>query len=120
MRAVDDVSFAVDAGERVAIVGESGSGKTVTALAIMGLLDPPGRIANGAVRLGGHALVGLPEEEYRRFRGRTIAMVFQDPTTALEPGAAHRRPDRGGGAGARPLGDTRDRGVRAHTSCSTE
>jgi oligopeptide/dipeptide ABC transporter ATP-binding protein len=85
VRAVDGVSFSVAAGERVAIVGESGSGKTVTALAVMGLLDPPGRIVEGDIRLDGRSLVGLSEDAYRELRGRDIAMVFQDPMTALNP-----------------------------------
>jgi oligopeptide/dipeptide ABC transporter ATP-binding protein len=84
-RAVDGVSFRVDEGETVAVVGESGSGKTVTALAVMGLVDAPGRITGGDVRLDGRSLVGLPEREYQQLRGREIAMVFQDPMTALNP-----------------------------------
>jgi oligopeptide/dipeptide ABC transporter ATP-binding protein len=88
LRAVDGVSFAIAAGERVALVGESGSGKTVTALTIMGLLDPPGRVAAGEVLLDGRSLTALSEEEYRAIRGRDVAMVFQDPMTALNP--AHR------------------------------
>jgi oligopeptide/dipeptide ABC transporter ATP-binding protein len=87
-RAVDGVSFSVDEGETVAVVGESGSGKTVTALAVMGLLDPPGRITDGEVRFDGRSLVGLSEKEYQLLRGRELAMVFQDPMTALNP--AHR------------------------------
>ena len=86
--AADSVSFAVAPGERVALVGESGSGKTVTALAVMGLLDPPGRIVGGDIRLDGESLLGRSEEEYRRVRGRDVAMVFQDPMSALNP--AHR------------------------------
>ena len=70
---------------RVAVVGESGSGKTVTALAIMGLIDAPGRITEGDVRLDGRSLAGLSEDEYRQVRGRDVAMVFQDPMTALNP-----------------------------------
>jgi peptide/nickel transport system ATP-binding protein len=85
LRAVDGVSIALASGERVAVVGESGSGKTVTALAIMGLVEPPGRIAAGDVRLDGRSLRGLAEDEYRQIRGRDIAMVFQDPMTALNP-----------------------------------
>jgi peptide/nickel transport system ATP-binding protein len=85
VRAVDGVSFTVAAGERVAIVGESGSGKTVTALAVMGLLDPPGRIVGGDIRLDGRSLVGMSEDEYREVRGREVAIVFQDPMTALNP-----------------------------------
>ncbi len=85
VRAVSDVSFSVDAGETVAVVGESGSGKTVTALAVLGLIDPPGAITGGEIRLAGRSLVGLSEREYREVRGREIAMVFQDPMTSLNP-----------------------------------
>jgi oligopeptide/dipeptide ABC transporter ATP-binding protein len=85
VRAVSDVSFSVAAGETVAIVGESGSGKTVTALAIMGLVDRPGSITQGDIRLAGRSLVGVSESEYREVRGRELAMVFQDPMTALNP-----------------------------------
>jgi oligopeptide transport system ATP-binding protein len=85
VQAVQRVSFAVDAGETVAVVGESGSGKSVTGLAIMGLVDPPGRITEGDIRLAGRPLLGLPESEYRRVRGRELAMVFQDPLSALNP-----------------------------------
>jgi oligopeptide/dipeptide ABC transporter ATP-binding protein len=85
VRAVSDVSFSVAAGETVAIVGESGSGKTVTALAIMGLIDRPGWITRGDIRLAGRSLVGVSESEYREVRGRELAMVFQDPMTALNP-----------------------------------
>jgi oligopeptide transport system ATP-binding protein len=67
------------------MVGESGSGKSVTGLAIMGLVDPPGRITNGDVRLAGKPLIGLGESELRRLRGRELAMVFQDPLSALNP-----------------------------------
>jgi oligopeptide/dipeptide ABC transporter ATP-binding protein len=84
-RAVDGVSFSVGEGETVAVVGESGSGKTVTALATMGLIDPPGRVTGGDVRLDGRSLVGLTEREYRELRGRQLAMVFQDPMTSLNP-----------------------------------
>jgi oligopeptide/dipeptide ABC transporter ATP-binding protein len=85
VRAVSRVSFSVDAGETLAIVGESGSGKTVTALAIMGLIDPPGRITDGDIRLAGRPLVGMNEDEYQRVRGAALAMVFQDPMTSLNP-----------------------------------
>ena len=85
VHAVSDVSFSVGAGETVAIVGESGSGKTVTALAIMGLIDRPGSITRGEIRLAGRSLVGLTESDYREVRGRELAMVFQDPMTSLNP-----------------------------------
>jgi oligopeptide/dipeptide ABC transporter ATP-binding protein len=85
VHAVDGVSFTLDRGETLAIVGESGSGKSVTGLAVMGLVDPPGRITEGDVRLDGRSLVGLSEREYRQFRGRELAIVFQDPMTALNP-----------------------------------
>ena len=85
VRAVTDVSFEVATGETVAIVGESGSGKTVTSLAVMGLIEPPGRIVSGEVHLAGRPLVGLREVDYRHVRGREIGMVFQDPMTALNP-----------------------------------
>jgi oligopeptide/dipeptide ABC transporter ATP-binding protein len=88
LRAADGVSFAIAPGECVALVGESGSGKTVTALAVMGLLEPPGRVAGGDIRFDGESLLARSEEEYRRVRGRNVAMVFQDPMSALNP--AHR------------------------------
>jgi peptide/nickel transport system ATP-binding protein len=83
--AVRDVSFDVAAGEIVGLVGESGSGKSVTGFSLLGLVDPPGRIAGGSVRLGGRELVGLAMRELRMLRGREIAMVFQDPSTTLNP-----------------------------------
>jgi peptide/nickel transport system ATP-binding protein len=83
--AVNDVSFDVAAGEIVGLVGESGSGKSVTGFSILGLVDPPGRIAAGSVRLEGRELVGLGHRELRAVRGRQIAMVFQDPSATLNP-----------------------------------
>jgi len=86
VRAVDRISFDVMADETLGIVGESGCGKTVTALALLGLVpSPPGRIAGGSIKLAGRELVGLPEAELRTLRGRDIAMVFQEPMTALNP-----------------------------------
>lgn len=85
VRAVRDVSFDVEPGEIVGLVGESGSGKSVTGFSILGLIDPPGRIAAGSVKLEGRELVGLPIRELRRVRGREIAMVFQDPSATLNP-----------------------------------
>jgi peptide/nickel transport system ATP-binding protein len=85
VKAVDGVSFDVAAGEIVGLVGESGSGKSVTGFSILGLVDPPGRIVAGSVRLAGQELVGLDPESLRRLRGRRMAMVFQDPMSTLNP-----------------------------------
>lgn len=85
LNAVEDVSFSVDAGEIVGLVGESGSGKSVTGFSILGLIDPPGRIVSGSVKLNGRELVGLSHAELRSMRGREIAMVFQDPSATLNP-----------------------------------
>jgi peptide/nickel transport system ATP-binding protein len=85
VRAVDGVSFALERGEVLGLVGESGSGKSVTGFSLMGLIDPPGRIAAGSVRLEGQELVGLSERRLRALRGRRIAMVFQDPAMTLNP-----------------------------------
>jgi peptide/nickel transport system ATP-binding protein len=86
VRAVQDVSFTVDAGETLAIVGESGCGKTMTALSLMRLIPmPPGEIAAGTVRLAGTDLLALNEPDMRKMRGSEIAMIFQEPMTALNP-----------------------------------
>ncbi|HZO60887.1 MAG TPA: ABC transporter ATP-binding protein [Solirubrobacterales bacterium] len=85
VKAVDGVSFDLNAGEILAIVGESGSGKSVTALTVMGLSRGPNARIEGSVRLGGTELVTLDEEDLRSVRGERIAMVFQDPMTALNP-----------------------------------
>jgi peptide/nickel transport system ATP-binding protein len=85
LRALDRVSFAIEAGEVVGVVGESGAGKSLTGVAIVGLLERPGRIAGGEVRLDGVRIDGLPAEKLRRIRGRRIGMIFQDPLTALNP-----------------------------------
>ncbi|MGV9564365.1 ABC transporter ATP-binding protein [Streptomyces sp. NPDC003480] len=85
-RAVNGVSYAVDAGETLAVLGESGSGKSVTAQAVMGILDvPPGRIAGGQVLFRGQDLLTLKEEERRKVRGASMAMIFQDALSALNP-----------------------------------
>jgi peptide/nickel transport system ATP-binding protein len=85
VRAVDGLSFTVEAGETVAIVGESGCGKSVTSLSILRLVpEPPGRIA-GAIRLQGRDLLSLSERQMREIRGNDISMVFQEPMTSLNP-----------------------------------
>jgi oligopeptide/dipeptide ABC transporter ATP-binding protein len=85
-RAVDGVTFSVGAGETVVVVGESGCGKTVTALSLLRLIDPPGRIEEGSrILFEGQDLLRLDEEGIRRVRGHRIAMVFQEPMTALNP-----------------------------------
>ncbi len=78
-------SFTVGRGEFVGLVGESGSGKSVTALAVLRLVPPPGAIRGGSIRLEGRDLMALPEAEMRRVRGGAIGLVFQEPTTALNP-----------------------------------
>jgi peptide/nickel transport system ATP-binding protein len=83
--AVDDVSFAIAPGEVLGVVGESGAGKSLTGAAIIGLLEPPLRIAGGAVRFAGRRIDNLPYEEMRRVRGKEIGAVFQDPLTSLNP-----------------------------------
>lgn len=85
VKAVDGVSFSVHAGEILGLVGESGSGKSMTGFSIMGLLDPPGRVASGSIRFQGQELVGLGEREMRPLRGARIAMIFQDPMMTLNP-----------------------------------
>src|SRR5713101_3779454 len=84
-RAVDGVSFALDAGRVLGLVGESGCGKSVTALSLMRLVPPPGRIVGGEVRLDGRDLLGLPERDMRAVRGAGMAMIFQEPMTSLNP-----------------------------------
>ena len=85
VKAVDGVSFALAKGGRLGIVGESGSGKSVTALSILKLVAPPGRVVGGKVLLDGVDLLALSEEEIRKIRGGRIAMVFQEPSTSLNP-----------------------------------
>ena len=83
--AVDDVSFDIRTGETLGLVGESGSGKSVTALSIMRLVQPPGRITGGRMLFKGRVLLGLSEREMRRVRGADISLIFQEPMTALNP-----------------------------------
>src|SRR3989449_2049512 len=84
-RAVDGVSFALDAGQVLGLVGESGCGKSVTALSLMRLVPPPGRVVAGEVLLEGRDLLALAEREMRRLRGPGVAMIFQGPMTSLNP-----------------------------------
>jgi len=85
LTAVDGISFSIAPGEVLGVVGESGAGKSITGMAVIGLLDPPGRIAAGEVRLEGRRIDNLPHEELRRIRGRRIGVIFQDPLTSLNP-----------------------------------
>ena len=84
-RAADRISFVVHRGEILGVVGESGSGKTVTALSLLRLVDPPGRIVGGSVRLEGEELLSKSEREMQALRGRALAMIWQDPTASLNP-----------------------------------
>jgi len=85
VRAVDGISFEVPRRGTLGVVGESGCGKSVTALSIMRLIAPPGRIAAGEIRYGGRDLLSLPEPQMRAIRGNRIAMIFQEPMTSLNP-----------------------------------
>jgi peptide/nickel transport system ATP-binding protein len=82
---LDGVSFEIAPGEILGVVGESGAGKSLTGAAIIGLLEPPGRIAGGEIRFRGERIDGLPPEAMRRIRGRHIGAIFQDPLTSLNP-----------------------------------
>ena len=83
--ALDDISFDIAPGEILGVVGESGAGKSLTGSAIIGLLDPPGRVASGEIRFDGRRIDNLPYEEMRKVRGRQIGAIFQDPLTSLNP-----------------------------------
>src|SRR5438552_29593 len=83
--AVDDVSFEIRSGETLGLVGESGSGKSVTALSLIRLVQPPGRIAGGSITFKDRELLTLSEREMRQVRGAEIALIFQEPMTALNP-----------------------------------
>ncbi|AOS77854.1 MULTISPECIES: ABC transporter ATP-binding protein [Hydrogenophaga] len=85
LRALDDISFDIAPGEILGVVGESGAGKSLTGASIIGLLEPPGRIASGQVLLEGQRVDNLPHEKMRRIRGRKIGAIFQDPLTSLNP-----------------------------------
>ncbi len=83
--ALEDVSFTIASGEVLGIVGESGAGKSITAAAMIGLIEPPGRIAGGSIRLDGERIDNLPVARLRRLRGKAIGAIFQDPFTSLDP-----------------------------------
>ena len=85
VKAVDGVDLTVKEGEVVGLVGESGCGKSVTSLAVMGLVEAPGKIAGGSIRFGGKDLTRLSHKEMRQIRGNEIAMIFQEPMTSLNP-----------------------------------
>ncbi|WP_421886724.1 ABC transporter ATP-binding protein [Methylibium sp.] len=85
LRALDGLSFDIAPGEILGVVGESGAGKSLTGAAIIGLLEPPGRIAGGQIRLSGQRIDDLPPAALRRIRGRRIGAIFQDPLTSLDP-----------------------------------
>jgi peptide/nickel transport system ATP-binding protein len=85
LRALDDVSFDIAPGEILGVVGESGAGKSITGAAIIGLLEPPGRIASGQILLEGERIDQLGPEQMRRIRGKRIGAIFQDPLTSLNP-----------------------------------
>jgi peptide/nickel transport system ATP-binding protein len=85
LTAIDDVSFSINPGEVLGVVGESGAGKSITGTAIIGLLEPPGRIAKGEILLNGRRIDNLGYDEMRKIRGKEIGAVFQDPLTSLNP-----------------------------------
>ncbi|MFI4986327.1 MAG: ABC transporter ATP-binding protein [Alphaproteobacteria bacterium] len=85
LTAVDDVSFEIAEGEVLGVVGESGAGKSITGAAVIGLIEPPGRIAGGQILFEGERIDDLPYEKLRRLRGKRIGTIFQDPLTSLNP-----------------------------------
>ena len=85
VKAVDDVSLSLERGRVLGLVGESGSGKSVTGYSLMGLVDAPGRIVSGAIRLEGEDLLALGGEAWRKLRGNRVSMIFQDPMMTLNP-----------------------------------
>ena len=123
VKAVEDVSFTLDAGETLAVVGESGSGKSVTSLSIMGLIpNPPGRIVGGEILFRTREgpvvdLAKLPVKALRKLRGRDIAMIFQEPMTSLDP--VFTVGDQIAEAAALHLGMNRARRGNARWTCSS-
>ncbi|MGV3571836.1 MAG: ABC transporter ATP-binding protein [Ramlibacter sp.] len=85
LRALDDISFEIAPGEILGVVGESGAGKSLTGASIIGLLEPPGRVASGSIVLEGERIDNLPFDRMRHIRGRKIGAIFQDPLTSLNP-----------------------------------
>ncbi|MGL4233084.1 MAG: ABC transporter ATP-binding protein [Casimicrobium sp.] len=85
LKAVDGISFSISPGEVLGVVGESGAGKSLTGAAIIGLLEPPGRVSSGQILLEGKRIDNLPYEEMRKIRGKQIGAIFQDPLTSLNP-----------------------------------
>lgn len=85
LTAIDDVSMRIERGEILGVVGESGAGKSITGLAVLGLLEAPGRIVSGEIRVGGRRVDNLSEDELTAIRGREMGAIFQDPLTALNP-----------------------------------
>jgi peptide/nickel transport system ATP-binding protein len=85
LRALDDVSFSIAPGEILGVVGESGAGKSLTGAAIIGLLEPPGRVAAGRILFAGQRIDDLPPDAMRQIRGKRIGAIFQDPLTSLNP-----------------------------------
>ena len=85
LKAIDGISFDIHKGEVLGVVGESGAGKSVTGSAVIGLIDPPGRIAGGEILLSGMRIDNLRPDEMRKVRGKRIGMIFQDPLTSLNP-----------------------------------
>ena len=91
LTAIDGMSFDIGRGEVLGVVGESGAGKSVTGTAVIGLIDPPGRIAGGEIRLSGRASTICRPRQMRKIRGKRIGMIFQDPLTSLNPALPGRR-----------------------------
>src|SRR6059058_167309 len=85
VKSVDDVSFYIDEGELLGLVGESGCGKSITALSVMRLISPPGKIVGGSIKFKDEELTTASADRMREIRGNDIAMIFQDPMTSLNP-----------------------------------